>query len=236
MSLLTKNKPSSVQPRSKDIDYSSMPQINLLPLEIIEKRNLKALQLKLAIYFLLFLVLLAGAFAFVKLEKKLADNKYSEAVAETARLKAEELKYAEVPLIKGQIEDAKVALRDGMYREILWDEYIGAIASTLPDEAVITEISVEAATLNDVGPASMDSLMNNTVGQLTFLVDVPELPDTTEWINKLNLVPGLRDARFGTATYTNTGDDPSFVLTGVVGITEDAYSGRFEPEVVEEGK
>lgn len=212
------------------IDYSALPQVNLLPLEIIEKRNLKSLQVKIGLYFLLLIAVLALAFGAVTFEKNLAQKRYDKAVEETARLKAEERKYAEVPLVLTQIDKSKTALRDGMYREILWDEYIGAIAATVPDDGIIKEISVTAASPNTAGPQEADLLQDGSIGQLSFVANLKTFPDSSAWAEELESIPGLQDARFESAQYSKPGGDITYEYTGTVRISEDAYSGRFEPK------
>ncbi|WP_435299996.1 PilN domain-containing protein [Timonella sp. A28] len=239
MSRASRSKAKSSQspaPVGGAINYGALPQVNLLPIEIIEKRNLKELKVKIVFYLLILLVVLAAAFVFVKVEQAQAQGRYDDAVAETARLKAEELKYAEVPLVLNQIETQRAALRDGMYREVMWKEYIGAVAGTLPDDGIILDLAVEAATPNVAGPENTDGLQESSVGQLSFKVNVLTVPDTSAWIDALNEIPGFSDARFASATYEKPNGDVSYEFVGTVRITEDAYSGRFEPKTDEEVK
>jgi len=256
MSLLTKSKPEGEAPvkekkpflpvskkaaqkptggKAGAIDYSRLPQVNLLPLEIIEKRNLKALQVKIAGYFVLFLILLIAVFAAVQFEKHIAQGRYDDAIKETQQLKTEEAKYAEVPLVLSQIGKSETAVRDGMYREVLWKDYIGAIGSTVPADGIIKSLTVDAAELNSPGPKEGDLLQGNSIGELSFVANLKSLPDTTAWAEKLESIPGLEDARFESATYFAPDGDLTYEFTGTVRLTEDAYSGRFEPKDVTEG-
>ncbi len=216
-------------------DLTALPQVNLLPKEVTERRELKSLKGRIGIAFIALFVVLGLGYGAVHLEKAAADRRYEQAQDETIRLKAEEAKYAEVPLVLGQISKIQDALRDGMYREILWKDYLGAIAATLPDDGIISTLAVSAATLNDQPPAAADELQDGGIGRLTFTANLKTMPNTVEWINALNEIPGFSSARFGTATYLK-GDKGgvTYELTGTVQLTEDIYSLRFEPQETEE--
>jgi hypothetical protein len=207
-------------------DLTALPQVNLLPKEVTERRELKSLKGRIGIAFIALFVVLGLGYGAVHLEKAAADRRYEQAQDETIRLKAEEAKYAEVPLVLGQISKIEDALRDGMYREILWKDYLGAIAATLPDDGIISTLAVSAAA---------DELQDGGIGRLTFTANLKTMPNTVEWINALNEIPGFSSARFGTATYLK-GDKGgvTYELTGTVQLTEDIYSLRFEPQETEE--
>jgi hypothetical protein len=174
-------------------DLTALPQVNLLPKEVTERRELKSLKGRIGIAFIALFVVL------------------------------------------GQISKIEDALRDGMYREILWKDYLGAIAATLPDDGIISTLAVSAATPNDQPPAAADELQDGGIGRLTFTANLKTMPNTVEWINALNEIPGFSSARFGTATYLK-GDKGgvTYELTGTVQLTEDIYSLRFEPQETEE--
>lgn len=80
-----------------------LPQVNLLPAEFVEKRELGALKRKIGTAFIGFFVVLVLSYVAVHVEKAAVDRRYDQALEETARLKAEEVKYAEVPRILSQI-------------------------------------------------------------------------------------------------------------------------------------
>ncbi len=253
MSLLTKSRakngeaqpPAPVKQTKKSVKKSSsaqgvmpaLPQVNLLPTEIIEKRSLRELKIKLGLYLLVLVGVIVAGFAYVQVEQSLAQSRLTDAQAETTRLKAEEATYAEIPIILGQLDDAQTALRDGMYREILWNDYLGAIAATIPDDGLIESVVVTAATPNAAGPGTTDGLQSNAIGALEFTVNLVEFPDTATWLDDLEAIPGVADARLSAATYsTPINAEPTYEVTGSVRLTEDAYSGRFEPTDAEAGE
>lgn len=230
-------KEEGVAPKAAALDFSRLPQVNLLPSEILEKRGLRELQGRIGFAFILLFVLIALAFGAVHFEKSLAEGRYEDAIAETTRLRAEEAKYAEVPRILGQIKDSQDAVRDGMYREILWKEYLGALAGTIPDDGIIKSIAVEAATPNQQAPKSDDDIQGDGVGMLTFTVNVKEIPDTVKWINSLNAIPGFAEARLASAKLANDAKGKeAYEFIGSVQLKESIYSHRFEPQDKEEAQ
>lgn len=221
--------------KKSSLDLSGLPQVNLLPSTFREKRELAALKKRLGFGFIVLAAVLVLAYAGVHLEQSLVNSRYDRALAETVRLNVEEAKYAEVPLVLGQITKAETALRDGMYREILWKNYVGAVAATVPDDGIIQTLSVVAATPNDEEPRAADELQEAGIGQLTFSVNLKEMPDTVKWINELNAIPGFASARFNTANYLKSPDgDITYEFTGTVRLLEESYSLRFEPKAEDE--
>ncbi|WP_019148123.1 PilN domain-containing protein [Timonella senegalensis] len=236
---LTLTKKSSKQKAASDenseFDYSLLPQVNLLPTEIRDRRSLKKLKVRIGFFFLGLIAFVILGYVAVQVEKSMAEARYERAVEQTAKLKAEEVKYAEVPKVLGQIKDATTALRDGMYREILWKDYIGAVAGTVPDGGIVKSLSVEAATPNNAGPQAGDNLQNTGIGELTFSVNLKTMPDTAAWINELNKIKGFSEARLEAATLAGDSDGrEAYEFTGSVRLTEDIYSHRFEPDDLEE--
>lgn len=234
--MTSKKKKSTAAADNGGVPHQAMlPQVNLLPAEFVEKRELGALKRKIGTAFIGFFVVLVLSYVAVHVEKAAVDRRYDQALEETARLKAEEVKYAEVPRILSQITKIEAALRDGMYREILWRDYLGAIAATVPDDGIIQTLSVTAATPNDPEPQPIDELQGPGIGQLTFSVNLKTMPDTVAWINELNAIPGFTGARFAEARYLQSPDgDTTYEFTGTVRLLEDIYSLRFEPEATKE--
>lgn len=230
-------KQEAATPKTSSLDFSRLPQVNLLPSEILEKRSLRELQGRIGVAFLILLGVLVLGYGGVQFEKSLADSRYDRALEETTRLKAEEAKYAEVPRILGQIKDSQAALRDGMYREILWKDYLGALVGTVPDDGLIKSLEVQAATPNDKGPTVADGLQGQGIGQLTFSVNLEKMPDTVAWLNELNAIPGFAEARLDSAVLaSDTKGKEAYEFTGTVQLLESIYSHRFEPETKEEAK
>jgi len=234
LTLTKKEKKTEGSAKNASIDFSALMQVNLLPVEIKEKRSLRELQGKLVIALIAVVAVMILAYVAVLFEKSLAQDRYDHAVDRTTQLQTEQKKYAEVPQILSQISKSQDAIRDGMYREVLWKQYLGAIAGTIPDGGIIKTLSVDAATPNEQGPTTEDDLQGNSVGEITFAVNLEAIPDSTEWINRLNAIPGFADARLTAAVLSaDAQGKEAYEVSGSVRMTEDIYSGRYEPETTE---
>lgn len=231
MNLTTKKAAEGKDSQESGFVYSDLPQVNLLPIEIIDARALKALKKRILYALGIVLVLLALGYIAAVVEKSAADKRLEEATQQTMALRKEEKRYAEVPAIHAQIATAELALRDGMYREILWQDILGAISATIPEGGIVKNIAVEAASPNEPGPTLADALQRSNIGELTFSVNFEEVPDTVAWINLLNATHGFADARLSAAThYLAPNGEETFEFAGSVRLLEEIYSGRFEPE------
>lgn len=230
MNLKTKKNAQATGSEDSGFVYSDLPQVNLLPSEILDGRALKALKVRILYALGLVLVLIALGYIAAMLEKSSAEQRLQDATEQTMALKKEEMRYAEVPAIHAQIATAELALRDGMYREILWKDILGAISATIPQGGIVKTITVEAATPNEPGPGLSDDLQRSSIGELAFSVNFKEMPDTVAWINQLNATHGFADARLSAAThYLAPNGDDTYEFSGTVRLLEEIYSGRFEP-------
>ena len=213
----------------------TLPQVNLLPPEVRAARGLQTTKRWLGLFLVLTLVICAAGYALALVVKGSADGELTEAQDETARLQAEQAKYAEVPLVLNALTQVETARQLGMSTEIQWKPYLDAITAVLPEGVSIETFQVVQDTPMTV--SSTTSTMTGMgavlpVGGITFTGRTSTLPDTAAWIDALNSVPGFAGAWVSSATITDE-DGVFYTVASSVVLTSEAYSGRFEP--TEEG-
>lgn len=219
-----------MSPRKQVAAGPGLPQVNLIPPEIQSKRGLVRVKRWLGAFVVLS-VLLAGGIVFrAAMAQDAADEELRVAEAETERLQAEQLKYAEVPTVLENLETIKTARSLGMSTEILWPGYLSAIAATAPAGVSIETIAVSGATPMVLAAAPISPLQAASVATVTFSAQSLTLPDTSAWLDGLETVPGFADGWFSTATITEEEGVAMYNVSATVQIDERAYAERFAAE------
>ncbi|MDQ0373904.1 fimbrial assembly protein [Cellulomonas humilata] len=210
---------------------NALPQVNLLPPGIRARRALGRTKTRLGIALVLVLVLVVAVAAGALAQLTLAKSRLSDAQSESAQLTQQQAKYAEVPQVIGQLDQANAARELGFSTDTLWTPYLMATFAVLPAGAKITSIEMVSATPMQAAEIPVDPLQAPSVGRLAFVVNSPTLPDTAAWLDGLNSIPGFSDAWMSTTALAEDENKNVFYQTSVtVQVTEAAYSGRFSPE------
>src|SRR5690606_13996202 len=118
----------------------------LLPPEIVAARGLRMVKRWLGISIVLVLVVVAGLYAWAVLTKASAQSELRLAEADTEVLLLEQRKYDEVPGVLAMLENSRSSLWLATSTEVLWEPYLRALASTLPDDVSFDTISYSGAT------------------------------------------------------------------------------------------
>lgn len=216
--------------KSQSVLTGGLPQVNLLPPEIHAARGLRVVKRWLGIALLVVLVVIAGLYAWAMLAKQDAENDLALAEDETARLIAEQAKYAEVPAVLAELANSEDSLWLATSTEVLWEPYLRAIASTVPNDVSIDSLGYAGMTPLAPDAYLTSPLQKPGVGSITFTARSLTVPDTAEWIEKLNAVPGFSDAWFSDASTTEEEEEVFYVVNATVQVTEPAWAQRFVPE------
>lgn len=206
-----------------------LPQVNLLPNEIRAARGLKQLKVYLAGVVCLALIVVALGFGWSSLTASNAAEELERENQRTSDLLAEQRKYAEVPVVLGQLSKAYTAREIAMSTEVLWKDYLGALNAVSPEGVSIATMSVAAATPIEAPAGPAHILQLPSVGTITFTGAAPTLPDTVSWLDGLNSIHGFDDARI-TLTDSKGDGELHYEFTATVQVTADAYALRFDAE------
>lgn len=206
-----------------------LPQVNLLPPEVRAARGLRSLKRLLAVVLVVVLGLCIGVFALAKLSQSAADDELASAKKETARLQAEQAKYAEVPRVLTALSDAQTARKIGMSTDVPWSAYYAAVTAVLPADVSIGVLTTTVATPMTAPSGAANPLQKSSVGQIQFTGRSTTVPNTAAWIDALNSVPGFSDAWASSATLAESPSKTVYYEVQVsVQVTSDAFSHRFD--------
>lgn len=209
---------------------SGVPQVNLLPPEVVAARGLRVLKRWLGLLIVIVIAACAVGVGVSLMAERAAEDELAQAQAETAQLQAERQKYIEVPLVLGEIDRVSAARTFGMSTEVELARYLAAISATAPDGVAIDTLQVAVNPPTTEPGVATDPLAGPTVGQLVFEAQSLTVPDTANWVDALNAIPGLADAWFTAADITEVNGTVYYTVSATVQVTSDAYAQRFEKE------
>ncbi|GGB94105.1 PilN domain-containing protein [Cellulomonas carbonis] len=212
-----------------------LPQVNLLPPEVKAARGLRVVKRMLALAVGVVALVIVLVFVWSVMQRSSAQDQLAQAQQETARLQAEEAKYAEVPQVQTQLEATRTARELGMSTEVLWKPYLDAITAVLPADVSFENVSLTSATPTEPAPLPAGPLEEPSIGRLTFTGRTATVPDVAAWVDALESVPGFADAWVTTATLDGAeAGSRYYAVTSSVQITDAALAQRFAAADAEE--
>lgn len=219
-------KPSTTEPWAS----VGLPQVNLLPPEVQTARSLRTTKRWLAAGLAAVLVLLAVGYGGAHLVRGAADAQLADAQAETARLKAEEAKYAEVVQVLKAVEDTELAREIGMSTETRWKTYVDAITAVLPAGVSVESFILVGASPTTAPPVPTDPLQTPGVGSITFEGRTKTMPDTAAWLDALASVPGFADPWVSAVSVTEEEGGVFYSVSTSVQLTPSTFLHRFSAQ------
>lgn len=207
----------------------ALPQVNLLPPEVLARRQLGRLRVWLALGLLGMITCCAAGWVLARVLQNGAEADLAVVEARAADLTEQQQKYAEVPQVLSQIRALAAARQAVTGTEVLWQPYLGAIAATAPDNVSIESLT---ATVNPtvVGEATSDATAAGPPGTIIFTARSLGLPDSATWIEQLAAVPGFSDPWFSTASITESRGVVYYTVSATVEFDPAALANRFADE------
>ncbi|MCZ2824687.1 MULTISPECIES: PilN domain-containing protein [unclassified Modestobacter] len=204
----------------------ALPQVNLLPPEVLARRRFVKLRAWLALGLLVTISVCAAGWVLAEVQQDRATADLAVVEARAADLAAQQQRFAEVPEVLTQIRAIEAARLQVTETEVLWQPYLRAIAATAPDNVTIE--SLTAAVNSTVGSeAPSDPTVVSPTGTITFTARSASLPDSATWIEQLAAVPGLSSPWFGTASITESQGDVYYMVSAMVEFDSMALADRF---------
>jgi Tfp pilus assembly protein PilN len=206
-------------------------RVDLLPREVLARRNLARTQKVLAVVLALAVLLVAGIWW---VSAGSADRAAADVAAQqsrTAALQAQQAQYAEVPRVRAEVERVQQARAQAMAADVVWTRYLDEIGVRYPDGVWLSDLSVavapSSASTGLAAPAT-DPLADPAVATVSFTGTGGSYDDVAAWLDSLTEVPGFSDARYSVSTLTDLDGETVTTFTSTVGVTEAALSHRFD--------
>jgi hypothetical protein len=207
------------------------PRADLLPPEVKAARRGDSIRRGLVIGVVGVVVIGIAAYAASAVQLATAQATLAGAQAKTVELRAEQLEYLPARTVKQKIQTVKNGEQVGVSTEILWKSYLNKVERSLPNNAKITTFAADATTPIEEASLPTNPLQGARIATIVFTAESDTLPDIEKWLQGLAGLPGFADANPDSVTRA---DGEPFVATITMHITEEAYSGRFQPEPIED--
>lgn len=215
--------PDAGQPEPVRVAWALVPRVNLLPTEIIERRRFRRTQLVLAVAVAGTLALAGAGTWWSQRGVDSATEELVVAQAAVGSLQQQQARYAVVPEVLGQVDDARAARGRAMAADVLWYRYLADLRSATPSGVRLTGVTV---TLSQTGPSGTADVLT-PAGWGTVRIDgmAQEYRQVSAWLEALDALGGLSHTTLSTATDS---DDALAFSTGAV-LDSAALSGRYDP-------
>ena len=106
------------------VSWATVPRVNLLPLEILQRRRLRRTKTLLGIMVFAGIVIAAAGVFLAQREVNNARDDLTVAQSQVTVLNADAAKYSAVPAVVAQVEAASAARTDVMSRDIPWYQFM----------------------------------------------------------------------------------------------------------------
>lgn len=214
----------------------TLPRVNLLPPEVIERRQVRKAKTGVGVASLLVVGLVGGLFLLASAQKSNAEEELATEQARTAELRQEEAKYAEVPRIIASVEAARTARAQALQNDVNVALVLNNIASVYPATVWMDTMSIQ---INDssetAAPTATDALAETGIGTFQFTGKTYENGKHTHnsvaaWLESLDNVTEVSSPRLQQSTLSEVDSKivTSFQNTGV--LNEQALTHRYDGE------
>jgi hypothetical protein len=218
-------KPDSA-PKPGKFNIPARPQVNLMPPEVLEGRQLVVLKRRLVWAVIFLLVVVALVFAGAYMLRMAAETRHEDSLAAADQLTAQKREYSPVITVLGDIEKTTAARSFTLSTEVNWMSYIYAIEAVLPEGVTMESVSITGISPGAELQPGADDLTRAGIAVIAFQAKSETLPDASEWIEALQSVPGLADANLQSSELADEEGEELYTVSATVQVTEDALANR----------
>ena len=210
----------------------SLPQVNLLPMHVRNKRKLAVVRVWLVLALLLVVLLTILAAVATLWEKQSAESELVDVENSNQILVQEATKYSEVTKVLRELDARESARTSAMSTETLWSPYLAAVSSVTPLEASIETFTVTQYTLwggvsaETLGPLSTPG----TVGEVTLTGRAQTLGAASAWQDGLSTLKGVVDVEFSSVEITDTDGSVYYAVSAAFKLTPEVFANQFVTE------
>ena len=212
---------------SSRVDWAPVPQVNLLPAEIVQARRLASLKRVLAGGVVAVALLCAGGTVWAQAGASAAQDELDAVQARAGVLRADQARYATVPKLLNLIQSAGVARERAMSQDVLWYGFLSDLSVTTPKGVTLNGLQVTL----DKPTVATDPLVPAGIGTVTFTGAAKQFPDVAAWLDAVGRMNGLAGSTLQSATRGEAGGDtpPAGVtFTSTVTVTSKALTHRYD--------
>jgi len=208
------------------ISWAPVPQVNLLPLEIVEKRRFRQIQIGLAAAVLAAVVLGALGLLWAQRDVSNANNELSAAQSSVTALQAQQARFSAVPQVIAEVDAATAARTLAMGNDVLWYRYLNDLDGAQPAGVGLTGLQITLYTT--AATSSGNPLASAGIGTVTINGFAGQYSEVSAWMDATNKIVGLSSSSLATAVNAaETPDTTAVTFTSGAVIDTDALSDRY---------
>jgi Tfp pilus assembly protein PilN len=155
-----------------------------------------------------------------------AEAALTEAQAKRDQVAAQIEAHAEVLATEKELTRTQLALASAMVYEVGWVRLVTQLQDTLPEGAVITDLSAVTTAAGLELPEPVNLLAPQGIGEVTLTARIATLPDVAAWTDALAEVPGLSEVTPEVAIL-EAEEGGSYQVTFVIQLNLDALDNPF---------
>ena len=143
------------------VAWAPVARVELLPVEIVLNRQFRRTKQYLAAGVVLTALLAGAATVWMQTRVEKAEQELAVVQQETTRLRSEQSKYAEIPLILAQVDTAERIREQAMASDLPWYRYLNDLAIALPSQVWLTKVTGSVSPSYGVGAATDGALFDS---------------------------------------------------------------------------
>ncbi len=205
---------------------ATLPQVNLLPVEIAERRQLRVVQAGLGGGVALALALVVALYFLAAASVSSAQGDLVSATAAHDSTQKQLDGYQNVGQTYALVDQAHTLLRTAGSSEVQWSHYLTDLSLRIPSTVWLSQVTVgPAAAAAPAGPAVVGAVP--AVATITFTGIALSHDDVALWLDSLAKEKGWSDPYFSTSVEQYIGSHQTYTFTSSVTVTAAALSGRY---------
>jgi Tfp pilus assembly protein PilN len=201
------------------------PRVHLLPLEVSERKKVRALKRRLGFAAIATVVVVAAGYGGVSVSLASAQSDLTNAQTQTAQLAAQQAKFSAVTKVKTDAAAIQAAQKSTTSTEVVWKKYVAQIEASLPAGSAIVDFtgSVDAPFGAAATPQSAATLGLPHVATVQLTATMNQNP-IGGWLTTLPSLPGFVDATPDSVTLKSDG---TYTVVVTIHLNSKALSTRY---------
>jgi Tfp pilus assembly protein PilN len=215
------------EPGTTRVDWATVPRVNLLPLEFLDARRFRRVQVGLGVAVLSVAVLLGVATVWAQTRVSAAADILALTQNENLTLQRQQQRYAEVPKVKAELEAARTARERALGSDVLWYRFLTDLAVNTPEGTVLSSVTI-VTTGTTADTAGTAPLIPAGLGTVTVQGEANRFVDVAAWLDAAGRVNGLAGTRLSAAARDSGSATVKINYSGTAVITSAALSHRYD--------
>jgi type IV pilus assembly protein PilN len=170
--------------------WAPVPQVNLLPPEIMADRRFRMLQRRLVIGGVAVVALCAAAVVWAQLGVSGAQSDLAAIQAQGTALRAQQAKYAGVPLTLAELDRVKAAREAALGSDVAWYRFLSDLAINTPPDTELSSVVITMSGKTTL-TAATDPLSPAGLGVVKVTGQAVRFTDVAAWLDAVDQVHGL---------------------------------------------